>query len=144
MSSRSLARKSVWACPGRARGWVHEAARVPVVHGDANVCSAQLPRSACTVYMIYSQTPLFRGFWEEKFRPLKPRNRGVRETRGSLVFTVMTQTTDLNGNRSCDNASLHYKTSQYASIYSLKIFYQSKTILEVTKVPQNSLKLVRN
>ena len=41
-----------------------------------------------------------------------------REIRGQLVFTVMTQITDLNDNISCGNASLHFKTSQYASIYS--------------------------
>ncbi len=82
-----------------------------------------------------------------KLRPLKSRNRGVREIRGQLLFTVMTQITDLNGNRSCDNASLHYKTSHghYASIYSLKLFYISiKNHIEVTKVPQNSLKLMGN
>ena len=70
----------------------------------------------------YSQTPLFRGFWEEKFRPLKPRNRGDREIGRQLLFPLMTQTTNLNGNRGHDTALLHYRTSQYAFIYSLKLF----------------------
>jgi len=38
----------------------------------------------------YSHTPLFRGFWDEKIRSQKPRNRGDREIRGQLIFTVMT------------------------------------------------------
>ena len=71
---------------------------------------------------LYSQTPLFRGFWEEKFRPLKPRNRGDREIGRQLLFPLMTQTTNLNGNRGHDTALLHYRTSQYAFIYSLKLF----------------------
>jgi len=82
---------------------------------------------------LYSHTPLFRGFWDEKIRSQKPRNRGDREIRGHLIFTVMT--TDLNGNSSCDIASLHYKTSQYASIYSLELYYHSNIALEVTKLP---------
>ena len=107
----------------------------------------------CILAMAYWQSnilavqqsyPLFRGFWDEKIRSQKPRNRGDREIRGQLIFTVMTQITDLNDNISCDNASLHFKTSQYASIYSLEQFYESKTILEVKKVPKNSLKLVGN
>ena len=38
----------------------------------------------------YSHTPLFRGFWDEKFGSQKPRNRGDREIRGHVPFTVMT------------------------------------------------------
>ena len=38
----------------------------------------------------YNHTPLFRGFWDEKIRSQKPRNRGDREIRGHLLFTVMT------------------------------------------------------
>ena len=83
----------------------------------------------CTPVAIVKSDPILRGFWEEKFRPRKPRIRGVRVTRGQLLFPVLTQTTDIYGNRSCDNAPLHYKTSQYAFIYYLKLFYQSKSVI---------------
>ena len=41
-------------------------------------------------YYYYSHTPLFRGFWDEKIGSKNPRNRGDREIRGQLLFTVMT------------------------------------------------------
>ena len=79
----------------------------------------------CVHKRYYSHTPLFRGFWEEKFRPLKPRNRGDREIGRQLLFPLMTQATNLIGNRGHDTALLHYRTSQYAFIYEIRTKVQS-------------------
>ncbi len=39
----------------------------------------------------YSQTPLFRGFWEENFKAQKPRNRADRETGRKPIYPSITQ-----------------------------------------------------
>ena len=74
--------------------------------------------------MIYSQTPLFRGFWEEKFRAQKPRNRGTAKQGGSPYIHPLPKYTGLSGNIGHDNTLLHYKTPKHAFIYSVKLFYQ--------------------
>ena len=60
-----------------------------------------------------------RNFWDEKSVANKPRNCGGPRRMGARR---MGEYCNLNGNIGHDTALLNYRTSQYAFIYSLKLF----------------------
>ena len=51
-----------------------------------------------------------------------------RVIRGQLIFTVMAETTDIIGSKSCNihNASMQHKTLEYPYIYSFKLLIDQK------------------
>ena len=91
----------------------------------------------------YSQTPLFRGYdFGRKIKNSGLKNGetgGTAKQGGSPCIHQWPKYNGLTGNIGDDNTLLHYKTLQYAFIYSLKLFYQSKYILKTIKVHSNDL-----
>ena len=88
-------------------------------------------------------------YWDEKNRSHKPRNTGIASrNKGQLIFTVMAETTDIIGSKSCNiqNASMQHKTLEYPSIYSFKLLIYQKPHKMTQKYPkiQNSLTSARS
>ena len=98
----------------------------------------------CRVITTYNhyQTPLFRrGFWDEKLRPQKPRNREavrIKYVRCALQYLKIEflegarardqqhrdkKYTGLTGNTGHDNTLLHYKSSSTRRFKVLLIYF---------------------
>ena len=83
---------------------------------------------------MYSQTPLFRGFGRKNLGLKNRETGGTAKQGGNPYIHPWPKDTGLTGKIDHDSPLLHYKTPKHAFIYSLKLFYQSKYVLETTEV----------